>query len=51
MTRPWAAKQKQEQKQDSRIKNYLVNKSNDFSIVSDQDRIQTFHVKSFSCSN
>lgn len=44
MTRPWAAKQKQEQKLDPRIKNYLENKNDDFSIVLDSDREQTYHV-------
>jgi hypothetical protein len=44
MTRPWADKQKQEQKQDSRIRNYLANKTKDFSLVLDSDRRQTFHV-------
>ena len=44
MSRPWINKQKQEQKQDGRISNYLVNKSLDFSIVQEDDRQQTFHV-------
>lgn len=43
MSRPWINKQKQVQKQDTRISNYLVNKSDDFSIVRDHDREQTFH--------
>jgi CHY zinc finger len=44
MTRPWAAKQKQDQKLDSRIKNYLEDKNEDFSIVLEGDRRQTVHV-------
>ena len=44
MTRPWIDKQKQEQRQDGRIRNYLANKSKDFSLVLESDRRQTFHV-------
>ncbi|KAI8893541.1 zinc-ribbon-domain-containing protein [Globomyces pollinis-pini] len=43
MTRPWATKQKQDQKKDSKITNYLTGKGPDFSIVTDVDRTQTFH--------
>ncbi len=44
MSRPWINKQKLEQTQDSRISNFLVNKSTDFSILKDDDKQQTFHV-------
>ena len=47
MSRPWINKQKLEQKQDSRISNYLINKSSDFSIVTEEDKQQTFHVIGF----
>lgn len=49
MSRPWVAKQKQEQRQDSRITNLLENKCTDYSVVLEEDREQTFHV--FNLSN
>jgi hypothetical protein len=44
MTRPWQQKQKIEQKKDPRVQNFLSNKTDDFSIVLDSDKVQTYHV-------
>ncbi|KAJ3272226.1 hypothetical protein HDV01_005880 [Terramyces sp. JEL0728] len=43
MSRPWQQKQKQEQKRDSRITNFLVQKSKDFSIVPESDKSETYY--------
>lgn len=43
MSRPWAAKQKLEQRKDPRIKNYLANKQTDFTSVTEDDKHLTFH--------
>jgi hypothetical protein len=44
MTRKWNDKQTLEKQKDSRVLNFLADKSKDFSIISEDDKCKTYHV-------
>ncbi|KAJ3320995.1 hypothetical protein HDV06_004654 [Boothiomyces sp. JEL0866] len=43
MSKPWQQKQKQELKKDTRITNFLTQKSKDFSVVLESDKSKTYY--------
>ena len=44
MTSGWTKKQQKERNRDEKHINRLINKKKDFNVVTEEDKIQTFHV-------